>query len=289
MSEAWRTNATLTRPILIALVAFFVCSAIVLTISALIEALSNGVWSLPESIHHTGCTLTDALGGWVRLSCDAGPLSGMLEQVHGDADALGAAIQAFVEFHEMPLTCETRGQALKCLAGDVALNDHLMRHGFGPPAMVEARIQREAWLATLLGFAGAIVAFLHEQRRERAARDSKERDARVKRERDIDAVRIIAGEVKTKLQQAINAKLKPATSKAKVNTAEELSEAIDAGRELAKELSSVSLPSQRVRELQTFLNEIESVNSESNFVDIMSRINGQFTSIDKDLRVRRNE
>jgi hypothetical protein len=292
MNKGGRADTTLARPIFFALAAFFLCSALVPTISTLIEVLtsglSNGVLMGPESVDHTGCAVTDSLGGWLMLTCDDGAVNGALDKVEGDANLVGSAIRNFVQFHGVPLTCVAKGQALVCQAGDVVLNDHLRRHGFAPPSMVQARIQREAWLATLLGFAGAIVAFMYERLRERDSRTLTERAAREARNRHLELLRTQTTEVLNALQTALLEKLHCRTDEDQRIAADKISSATKAALALARDLTGVPLPNYRIHELQALMIDVMRFRAER-YQAILSEINQQFNLIEQELRARLNE
>jgi len=117
---------------------------------------------------HENCTVDPQrlLGSWVELSCNDGTtVAGHLAGVEGNAMAIQDAIGKFITHHGGTLTCfERRDRLVNCEAGTASLSEHLALQGF--KAKNDTRIAMQGWLATVLAFSGAIVAFLVERNRE---------------------------------------------------------------------------------------------------------------------------
>ena len=110
----------------------------------------------------------------------------MLAGVSGQAREIEAAINAFESFHSEPLLCSRASSgSLSCRAGQANLAEHLARHGFAGPArdsqLSDAGgdlVGVQTWVATLLGFAAAVAAFVFRARQDRL-RDEEKREQQI--------------------------------------------------------------------------------------------------------------
>ena len=262
----------------IALLAFMVGSLVVPIFAKVLTHLHDEV-STGTAETHTDCEIRSLLGGWLSMDCASGPVSGALADVEGDPEKLSAAIGDFTEFHTAPLTCSVRDSMLSCAANGVDMNAHLARSGYAAPAQAPAHIQRETWLATFLGFAGAIFAFLYEQRRNRNAEDAElEAALKVKRARATELLTEL-DRVKSQLKRALAERSNDSSAEAREN----LNAAADEALQFARDLASFGIDDNSVHALTTAVEGVRTAEGKRQQT-LFGRINGPMSDIDKKLR-----
>lgn len=151
-----------------------VLAVVAIVLVPMLAAIINGdpiwpplFWQNGFKTALAGCMVDTSLGAWLTLTCDAGPVAGALGGVGGPSQAIAREITAFMAFHGGALEClQLASGVLHCDAGEASLNDHLARRGFdfGAPGSTGTH---EAWIATLIGLAGAIGAFIYQYERTR--------------------------------------------------------------------------------------------------------------------------
>lgn len=142
---------------------------LVLFASTLLQyfTFANLKWWL--ATEHAECTLNAdrVLGSWVELTCKDGLLSGYVGGIVGAAEDVGDAIKSFVSFHGQDMRCQKAwGDEIDCNVAGTSLSEQLSRLGYAEPENSNATAM-QAWIATVIGFSGAIVAFMWERDKER--------------------------------------------------------------------------------------------------------------------------
>ena len=151
-------------------------SMIVVSAETKMSTLLNGRVKVAETATECARDDTAQVGALSSFTCATTPtLRGPLSGVTGQALSIEAAITALEDAQgsePVAYTCKKwSDDSLSCVLGELSLNDHLARHGFAAPSPDPAVDRRavQGWLATLLGFTGAAVAFYMTNRKEESS------------------------------------------------------------------------------------------------------------------------
>ena len=116
------------------------------------------------------CHFIRNAGSWIEMSCrNAGVLAGRLDGIVGDSARISRAVQDFIAFHGGEIPCSGGHGILNCRVDGHILNEHV-QFATGNAVTEEAGPAREGWIATIIGFGGAIVAFFDQKNKERAVK-----------------------------------------------------------------------------------------------------------------------